>query len=139
MHRPDLGWWRNPGTPREPAPDLGADGGNLPGSRRTAPPIYNVQIQENRNPNPDHPDITVTFRGGKGQISSRRSLSPWYRQRGHRFTKEIDQPPNGQISVGDSVTFTTATTGIDRVIVVVTILGKDYKIIDMNDDYNSHP
>jgi hypothetical protein len=36
------------------------------------------------------------------------------------------------------VTF-TGTTGIDRVIVVVTILGKDYKIMDMNDDYNLHP
>ncbi len=38
------------------------------------------------------------------------------------------------------MTFTTATTGIDRVMVVVTILEQgNYKIIDMNDDYNSHP
>jgi len=40
--------------------------------------------------------------------------------------------------VGDSVTI-QGTTGVDRVVAVATILGKDYKILDMLDDYNSHP
>jgi hypothetical protein len=109
-----------------------------PGPVVTVPPIYAVEIQENRNHNPIHPDITVTFRGGKGQIFLKKILATVVRSDGQVIQKEIDQPESGQISVGDSMTF-TGTTGIDRVIVVVTILGKDYKIIDMNDDYNSHP
>jgi hypothetical protein len=97
-----------------------------------------VEIQENRNHNPVHPDITVTFRGGKGQIFLKRILVTMVPSQGQPMTKEINQPENGQISVGQYVTF-QGTTGVDRVVVVVTILGKDYKIIDMNDDYNSHP
>jgi hypothetical protein len=104
----------------------------------TVPPIYTVEIQENRNHNPVHPDITVTFRGGKGQYILSRILSIVVRSDGQVITKEMTRPENGQISVGDYVTF-TGTTGVDRVIVIVTILGKDYKILDMNDDYNSHP
>jgi hypothetical protein len=109
-----------------------------PGPVVTVPPIYTVEIQENRNHNPVHPDITVTFRGGKGQIFLKRILVTMVPSQGQPMTKEINQPENGQISVGQYVTF-QGTTGVDRVVVVVTILGKDYKIIDMNDDYNSHP
>jgi hypothetical protein len=109
-----------------------------PGPVVTVPPDYTVEVQENRNHNPIHPDITVTFRGGKGQIFLQRILVTMVPSVGQPVTKEIDRPENGQISVGDYVTF-TGTTGIDRVIVVVTILGKDYKIMDMNDDYNAHP
>ena len=79
----------------------------------------------------------MTFRGGKGQIFLKRILATVVTSDGKVVSKEIDQPPNGQISVGDSVTF-QGTTGVDRVIVVVTILGKDYKIMDKNDDFNAH-
>ena len=109
-----------------------------PGPVVTVPPIYEVEIQENRNHNPIHPDITVTFRGGKGQYILQRILAIVVRSDGQMITKEMTRPENGQISVGQSVTF-TGTTGVDRVIVIVTILGKDYKILDMKDDYNSHP
>jgi hypothetical protein len=80
----------------------------------------------------------VTFRGGKGQYILKRILVTVVKSDGGVISKEIVQPVNGQIAVGDSVTF-TGTTGVDRVIVVATILGKDYKILDMLDDYNSHP
>jgi hypothetical protein len=113
-------------------------GGIYPGPTVTVPPDYYVEVQENRNHNPIHPDITVAFRGGKGQIFLQRILVTMVPSAGQPVTKEIVRPENGQISVGDSVTF-TGTTGVDRVIVVVTILGKDYKILDMLDDYNSHP
>ncbi|HVP25748.1 MAG TPA: hypothetical protein VMS81_07190 [Methanomicrobiales archaeon] len=109
-----------------------------PGPVVTPQDIYRVEVQENRNHNPIHPDITVTFRGGKGQYILKRILVTVVKSDGGVISKEIVQPENGQIAVGDSVTF-TGTTGVDRVIVVATILGKDYKILDMLDDYNSHP
>jgi hypothetical protein len=116
----------------------GTQGTIYPGPVVTVPPDYNVQIQENRNHNPVYPNIIVTFRGGKGQIFLQKIVATVVRSDGQVITKELDRPENDQIKVGDSMTF-TGTTGIDRVIVVVTILAKDYKIIDMNDDYNSHP
>ena len=85
-----------------------------------------------------HPDITVTFRGGKGQIFVQKIVATVVRSDGQVITKELDRPENGQISVGEFMTF-QGTTGVDRVIVVVTILGKDYKVMDMLDDYNLHP
>jgi len=109
-----------------------------PGPVVTVPPDYTVAVQENRNHNPIHPDITVTFRGGKGQIFVQKIVATVIPSTGTPVTKELDRPENGQLSVGDSMTF-QGTTGIDRVIVVVTILGKDYKVLDMQDDYNSHP
>jgi hypothetical protein len=119
-------------------PATGSTAEIYPGPTVTVPPIYAVEIQENRNHNPVYPDITVTFRGGKGQIFLQKLVATVVRSDGLVITKEIDRPENGQISVGDHVTF-TGTTGVDRVIVVVTILGQDYKVIDMNDDYNAHP
>jgi hypothetical protein len=130
------------GTQAPPATQPPAGSGTsseiYPGPVVTVPPNYAVEIQENRNHNPVHPDITVTFRGGKGQIFLKRVLVTMVPSVGEPITKEIVQPENGQISVGQYVTF-IGTTGVDRVIVIVTILGKDYKILDMNDDYNSHP
>jgi hypothetical protein len=116
----------------------GTQGTIYPGPVVMVPPNYAIEIQENRNHNAIHPDITVTFRGGKGQIFLQRMVVTVALSDGQVITKQIERPENGQISVGDHVTF-TGTTGIDRVIVVVTILGKDYKIMDMNDDYNLHP
>ena len=119
-------------------PQSGASSEIYPGPVVTVPPIYEIEIQENRNHNPVHPDITVTFRGGKGQYILKKILVTMVPSVGQPISKEIVQPENGQISVGQYVTF-VGTTGVDRVIVIVTILGKDYKILDMNDDYNSHP
>jgi hypothetical protein len=120
------------------SPAQGTQGDISPGPVVTVPLKYDVQIQENRNHNPVYPNIIVTFRGGNGQIFLQKIVATVVRSDGQVITKELDRPENGQISVGDSMTF-TGTTSIDRVIVLVTILGKDYKIIDMNDDYNSHP
>ena len=125
-------------APSTTQPPSGTQGTIYPGAVVTVPPNYDVQIQVNRNPNEIHPDITVAFRGGKGQIFLKKILATVVRSDGQVITKEIDQPESGQISVGDYMTF-TGTTGIDRVIVVVTILGKDYKIYDQNLDFNLHP
>jgi hypothetical protein len=122
----------------QPPAGSGTSSEIYPGPVVTVPPIYEVEIQENRNHNPIHPDITVTFRGGKGQYILKRILVTVVRSDGQVISQPIDQPENGQIAVGQSATI-KGTTGVDRVIVVVTILGKDYKIMDMNDDYNSHP
>lgn len=116
----------------------GTQGTIYPGPTVTVRSDYAVEIQENRNHNPIHPDITVTFQGGKGQIFLQRILVTVVLSDGNVITKSIERPENGQISVGQYVTF-QGTTGVDRVVVVVTILGVDYKIIDMLDDYNSHP
>jgi len=116
----------------------GTAGELYPGPIVTPPEIYGVEIQENRNHNPIHPDIIVAYRGGKGQVFLKRILVTVVRSDGQVISKSIDQPASGQISVGDSVTI-TGTTGVDRVIAVASILGKDYKILDMMDDYNSHP
>ena len=123
------------GQPQTPTQTAGQI---YPGPTVTVPTDFNVEIQENRNHNPIHPDITVTFRGGKGQIFLQKMVGVVVRSDGQVITKELDRPENGQLSVGDSMTF-TGTTGVDRVIVVDTILGKDYKIMDINDDYNLHP
>jgi len=124
-------------TPNQP-PGPGPAAAIYPGPTVTVPPAYNVEIQENRNHNPINPYITVTFRGGEGQIFLKRILAIVVRSDGQVISTPIDRPEIGQIPVGANVTL-PGTTGIDRVIVLVTILGKDYKIIDMNDDYNSHP
>ena len=116
----------------------GPAGEIYPGPTVTVPPIYDVQIQVNRNPNPVYPYITVTFAGGKGQVFLQKIVATMVPSVGMPVTKELDRPENGQISKGDSMTF-TGTTGIDRIIVVVTILNTDYKMYDQNLDFNSHP
>ncbi|HMK15538.1 MAG TPA: hypothetical protein VK450_01320, partial [Methanomicrobiales archaeon] len=124
-------------TPPSTAGTQGQGSTVFPGPVVTVPPNYDVEIQENRNHNSVNPYITLTFRGGKGQIFLQRITVTVVQSDGQVITKTIERPENGQISVGDYVQF-PGTTGVDRVIVVVTILGKDYKILDMNDDYNSH-
>lgn len=109
-----------------------------PGPVVTVPPNYDVTIQVNRNPDRVYPYITVAFRAAKEPYILQRIQATVVRSDGQVKTQEIDQPENGQISAGESMTF-TGTTGIDRVIVVVTILGTDYKIYDQNLDFNSHP
>jgi len=116
----------------------GSGGEIYPGPVVMPPDMYGTEIQESRNHNPIHPDITVAYRGGKGQYILKRILVTVVRSDGQVISKSIDQPASGQISVGDSVTI-QGTTGVDRVVAVATILGKDYKILDMLDDYNSHP
>ena len=125
---------RPPGTQPQTA---GSSGEISPGPTVTVPPNYDVTIQENRNHNTIRPYITVTFRGGKGQIFLQKITATVIQSDGQVITKTIDRPEGGQISVGDSMTF-PGTTQVDRVIVVVTFLGKDYKILDMPDDFNSH-
>ena len=116
----------------------GSSGGIYPGPVVTLPPGFIVEVQENRNHNPIHPDITVTFRGGEGQIFLQKIVATVVRSDGQVITKELDRPENGQLSVGDSMTF-QGTTAVDRVIVVVTLTSKgNFKILDMLDDYNSH-
>lgn len=106
----------------------------------TPPESFSVIVQESRNHNPVHPDITVAFRGGQGQYLLKKLVITMVPSTGTPVQKEIDPPESGQIPVGASVTFTTATTGVDRVIVVATLVSKgDFKILDMQDDYNSHP
>ena len=125
-----------PGGTQAPS---GTRGEIYPGPTVTAPPGFDIEIQENRNHNPIHPDITVTFRGGKGQIFVQKIVATVVRSDGQVITKELDRPENGQISVGEFMTF-QGTTGVDRVIVVVTLVSKgDFKILDMLDDYNAHP
>jgi hypothetical protein len=104
----------------------------------TIPQGFNVEVQENRNHNPVNPYITVTFRGGEGQIFLQKITATVVQSDGQVITKELDRPENGQISVGDSMTF-PGTTGVDRVIVWVTLTRwGDLKIMDKLDDYNSH-
>lgn len=118
----------------------GSQGSIYSGPVVTPPESFSVIVQESRNHNPIHPDITVAYRGGQGQYLLKKLVVVMVPSTGTMVTKEIDQPESGQIPVGDSVTFTTATTGVDRVIVIATLVKYgDFKILDMQDDYNSHP
>jgi len=118
----------------------GSQGNIYPGPVVTPPESFSVIVQESRNPNSVHPDITVTYRGGQGQYLLKKLVIVMIPSTGNTVTKEIDQPESGQIPVGASVKFTTATTGVDRVIVIATLVKYgDFKILDMLDDYNSHP
>ena len=140
---PTTGGWQPGGTQAPAGGQPGTPpqtGGQLyPGPTVTIPPGFNVEVQENRNRNPIHPDITVTFRGGEGQIFLQKIVATVIRSDGQVITKELVRPDNGQISVGDSMVF-QGTTGVDRVVVVVTLTRwGDLKIMDMLDDYYSHP
>jgi len=118
----------------------GSQGSLYPGPVVTPPESFSVIVQETRNHNPVHPDITVTYRGGQGQYLLKKLVIVMVPSTGTTVTKEIDQPESGQIPVGAYVMFPTATTGVDRVIVIATLVKYgDFKILDMLDDYNSHP
>jgi hypothetical protein len=116
----------------------GSAGAFSPGPVVTIPPDYFVDIQVNKNMISTNPAIDVFFRGGKGQIFLQKMLVQLQRSDGSIESKEIVRPEGGQIAVGDKVTF-RGTTGTDRVVVTVTILGKDYKIYDQNLEFKPRP
>ena len=97
-----------------------------------------MAIQVTRDPNTAFPYITVTFRGGYGQILLRTLTVTVARSDGQILQEVIPRSGEHQYSVGDSVRI-TGTTGTDQVIVVATILGKDYKIYDENLAFYSIP
>jgi len=102
-----------------------------PGPVVTVPPNYAVAIQVTRDPNTAFPYINVAFRGGYGQFILRRITVTIVRSDGQVLQEVIPMSGQNQYAVGDSVRI-LGTTGTDEVVVVVTILGKDYKIYDEN-------
>ncbi len=109
-----------------------------PGPVVTAPPRYEVAVQVTRNPNSLDPFITVTFSGGLGQYILSKITVTVAPSHGQVIQEVIPQSGPGEYSVGDSVTL-MGTTGPDRIIVVATILGVDYKIYDQSLVYNANP
>lgn len=128
------------GTQAPPATQSqsGTQGVIYPGPVVTVPPIYDVEIQVNKNMIFTNPAIDVFFRGGKGQIFLQKMLVQVVKSDGTYESKEIVRPEGGQISVGDKVTI-RGTTGTDRVVVIVTILDKDYKIYDEYQEFKTRP
>jgi hypothetical protein len=116
----------------------GSGGAFSPGPVVTLPPDYFVDIQVNKNMISTNPAIDVFFRGGRGQIFLQKMLVEVQKSDGTVESKEIVRPEGGQISVGDKVTF-RGTTGTDRVVVTVTVLGKSYKIHDQLYDFKTRP
>jgi hypothetical protein len=106
-----------------------------PGPVVTVPPQYQVAIQVMKNPSTAFPYITAAFRGGSGQFILQRITVTVARSDGQVIREIIPESGQGQYAVGDSVRI-PGTDGVDRVVVVVTILGVDYKIYDQNLDLN---
>jgi len=102
-----------------------------PGPVVTVPPIYDIQIQVMKNPSSYSPDITVTFRGGKGQYLLQELTVTVATSDGRVIQEMVPMSGENQYAVGDSVTI-RGTDGSDEVVVVATILGVDYKIYDEN-------
>jgi len=109
-----------------------------PGPVVTIPPAYAVAIQVNREPNTAFPYITITFRGGYGQVILRRITVTVARSDGQVIQEDIPMSGQNQYAVGDSLRI-LGTTGTDEVAVVVTILGKDWKIYDENRPFYTIP
>jgi hypothetical protein len=107
-----------------------------PGPVVTVPPDYYVAIQVTRNPDTANPYIAVAFRGGAGQFILQKITVTVARSDGRVIQETIPESGQGQYAVGDSVRI-LGTTGVDRVVVVVTILGVDYKIYDQNLNFYS--
>jgi hypothetical protein len=107
-----------------------------PGPVVTVPPDYYVAIQVTRNPDTANPYIAVAFRGGAGQFILQKITVTVARSDGRVIQEAIPESGQGQYAVGDSVRI-LGTTGVDRVVVVVTILGVDYKIYDQNLNFYS--
>ena len=59
------------------------------------------------------------------------------REDGTTDTKYFYSSPSDQIKVGDTLTF-RGSLGTDRIIIVVTTGGKDYKILDEMYEFKSH-
>ena len=107
-----------------------------PGPVVTTPPNYDVIVQVMKSPNTAFPYITVAFRGGSGQFILARLTVTVARSDGQVVQKIVPETGRDQYAVGDSVKI-LGTDGIDRVVVVATILGVDYKIYDQNLDTNT--
>jgi hypothetical protein len=108
-----------------------------PGPTVTVPPIYDVQIQVDKNMIFVNPDIRVTFGGGKGMYIIRKMFVEVYRSDGTYETGKLEHPA-GEFRMGETVTI-RGTTGTDRVVVTVTILGKDYTIYDQYLEFKTRP
>jgi hypothetical protein len=100
-----------------------------PGPVVTVPPQQEVAIQVTRNPNTAFPYITVTFRGGYGQIYLQNIEVTVARSDGKVIQEVVPMTSSGQYAVGDYVNI-EGTTGTDEVVVVVTLNRVDYKIYD---------
>jgi hypothetical protein len=109
----------------------------IPGPVVTVPPIYDVQIQVNKNMIFTNPDITVFFRGGKGQYIIRKMFVQVFRSDGTYESGQLEHAA-GEFRTDESVTV-QGTTGTDRVIVTVTILGTEYKIYDQSLEFKTRP
>jgi hypothetical protein len=120
-------------------------GGAVPGSGNplvpapvvTLPQGFEVEYQVTRDQITTTPDITVEFRGGKGQIHLRTMTVVLIREDGSTETKYLYSSSGDQIKVGEFVTF-RGSLGTDRVIIVVTTGGKEYKILDEMYEFKSH-
>ncbi len=100
-----------------------------PGPVVTVPPQYEVVLQVMKNPVTAFPDIVVTFRGGAGQIFLQRIAVTVSRSDGQVIQEVVPESGPGQYAIGDSVSI-PGTEGPDRVVVVVTVNGVDYKVYD---------
>ncbi len=113
------------GSPLVPAPVV------------TLPAGFEVEYQVTRDQITTTPDITVEFRGGKGQIHLRTMTVLLIREDGSTETKYLYSSAGDQIKVGEFVTF-RGSLGTDRIIIAVTTGGKEYKIHDGFYEFKSH-
>jgi len=125
-------------TPGTQPPGSGSGVTTPPGPVVTVPTDFDVEIQVNKNMIFTNPGIDVFYRGGKGQIFLQKMSVEVYKSDGTYVSGQLVRPEGGQISVGDKVTI-RGTTGTDRVVVTVTILGKDYKIYDQYLEFKTRP
>jgi hypothetical protein len=124
-------------TPAQGGTQSRPQGDISPGPVVTVPPDYFVDIQVDKNMIFTKPDIRVRFAGGKGMYIIRRMFVEVYKSDGTYETGVIEHLA-GEFRMGETVTI-RGTTGTDRVIVTVTILGKDYKIYDQYLEFKTRP
>jgi hypothetical protein len=124
-------------TPTGGPPGSGSGDPLLAAPVVTLPAGFGVEFMVNRDQITTSPDINVEFRGGQGQIHLRGTKIVLIREDGTTETKYLSSSPSDQIKVGESVTF-RGSLGTDRVIIVVTTGGKDYKIHDGLYEFKSH-
>jgi hypothetical protein len=128
------------GTQAPPAgqpPGSGTVATPVPGPVVTEPEIYDIEIQVDKNMIFTNPDIRVRFSGGKGMYIIRRMFVQVFKSDGTYEQGQIEHPA-GEFRMGETVTI-RGTTGTDRVIVTITILGKDYKIYDQYLEFKTRP
>jgi hypothetical protein len=114
------------------------DGSSLvPGPVVTVPSGYDIEYGVTRDPISVTPDITVEFRGGKGQIFLQKMTVQMIREDGTTETKDLPRPSGGY-RVGDNVVF-RGSLGTDRIIIAVTLNGVQYKIHDEYYKFRAHP